>query len=370
MVLAGFLIAVGPATATSTTTTSSTTTIPTSTTTIPTPTTTTVPTSTTTTTPTTTTTIPSKRSKLPWPKVGSAAVLIPQVSVAASSPNQPRVPIASLTKMMTTWVVLHRLPLTYAQRGPCLTVNANDVAAYDHDVASGQSNVEIVLGMRICEGTLLRGLLVHSAGDYAQLLVGLVGLNDAQFVMVMNRDARVLGLRNTHYVDYTGIGLGDMSTAHDQAQLAALLMVSEPIVRSIVALTQVALPVAGVVGSYTPLIGNYGVIGVKSGFTNPAGGCDVMAINVVFHRIVVTTYAVVLGQHGSNPLALAGEAALALSRSLRSSLAYVVTSSGDQVRWIGWLGDVVPPPTTTTTTTTTTSTTTTTTTTTTTLPAG
>ena len=296
-------------------------------------------------------------------------MLIPQVSVAASSPNQPKVPIASLTKMMTAWVILHRLPLTYAQRGPCLSVSAGDVAAYDYDVASGQSNVEIVLGMRICEGTLLRGLLVHSAGDYAQLLVSLAGLNDAQFVMVMNRDARVLGLRHTHYVDYTGIGPGNVSTAHDQGMMAAVLMASEPIIRSIVALTHVALPVAGVVGSYTPLIGNYGVIGVKSGYTNPAGGCDVMAINVVFHRIVVTTYAVVLGQHGSNPLALAGDAALALSRSLKSSLKYFATSTGDQVKWIGWPGDVVlPPPTTTTTTTT--STTTTSTTTSTTVPAG
>jgi D-alanyl-D-alanine carboxypeptidase (penicillin-binding protein 5/6) len=306
---------------------------------------------------------------LPWPKVGSAAVLIPQVSVAASSPNQPKSPIASLTKMMTAWVILHRLPLTYTQRGPCLNVSASDVAAYDYDVASGQSNVEIVLGMRICEGTLLRGLLVHSAGDYAQLLVSLAGLNDAQFVMVMNRDARVLGLRHTHYVDYTGIGPGNVSTAHDQAMIAAELMASEPIIRRIVALTQVALPVAGVVGSYTPLIGNYGVIGVKSGYTNPAGGCDVMAINVVFHRIVVTTYAVVLGQHGSNPLALAGDAALALSRSLKSSLKYFGTSTSDQVKWIGWPGDVVlPPPTTTTTTTTTTTSTSTTTTTT--VPAG
>ena len=280
-------------------------------------------------------------------------MLVPQVSVAASSPSQPKVPIASLTKMMTAWVILHRLPLRYAQRGPCLSVSAGDVAAYDYDVASGQSNVEIVLGMRICEGTLLRGLLVHSAGDYAQLLVSLAGLNDAQFVMVMNRETRVLGLRHTHYVDYTGIGPGNVSTAHDQGMMAAVLMASEPIIRGIVALTQGALPVAGVVGSYTPLIGNYGVIGVKSGYTNPAGGCDVMAINVVFHRIVVTTYAVVLGQHGSNPLALAGDAALALSRSLRSSLKYFVTLTGDQVKWIGWPGDVVlPPPTTTTTTTT------------------
>jgi D-alanyl-D-alanine carboxypeptidase (penicillin-binding protein 5/6) len=261
--------------------------------------------------------------------------------------------------MMTAWVVLHRLPLSYQQRGPCVVVNAHDEALYRHDVETGQSNVEIVQGERICEGMLLRGLFVHSAGDYAQLLLVLMGTSEKQFVSIMNRDALALGLRHTHYVDYTGIAPGDLSTAKDQATLAVDLMTSEPVVRSIVALSQVRLPVVGVVGSYTPLIGEYGVIGVKSGFTDAAGGCDVMAINVRIGSSTITTYAVVLGQQGDDPLGLSGEVGLALSRSLRSSIALVATSTGREVEWVGWPGDLVPPPTTTTTTTTTTTSTTT-----------
>lgn len=295
---------------------------------------------------------------MPWPKQGSAAVAVPQLSVAASSPSQPRVPIASLTKMMTAWVVLHRLALTYQQRGPCVVVSAHDEALYHYDVDTGQSNVEIVQGERICEGMLLRGLFVHSAGDYAQLLLTLMRTTEAKFVSIMNRDALALGLHHTHYVDYTGIAAGDRSTAKDQATLAVDLMASEPIVRSIVALTQVKLPVVGIVGSYTPLIGEYGVIGVKSGFTDAAGGCDVMAIKVHIGSSIITTYAVVLGQQGADPLGLSGEVGLALSRSLRSSIAIVVTSTGHAVEWVGWPGDLVFPTTTTTTTTTSTTTTT------------
>lgn len=266
---------------------------------------------------------------------------VPQLSVAASSPYQPRVPIASLTKMMTTWVVLHQRPLTYAQPGPCLTVTAAQYAMWKYDVATDQSNAQIAIGETVCERTLLRGLLVHSAGDYAQLLVTLIGWSEVQFVAAMNHDAAALGLRRTHYVDNTGILPGNVSTAHDQATLAVRLMAAEPIVRTIVALTQVDLPVAGVVASYTPLIGQYGVIGVKSGYTNAAGGCDVMAINVVLDNVPITTYAVVLGQHGANPLALAGAAALALSRSLRSSIKVIATPSGRAIAWVGWRGDVV-----------------------------
>jgi len=248
-------------------------------------------------------------------------------------------------------------------------VNAYEVALWKHDVATGQSNAEIEEGMTLCEGTLLRGLLVHSAGNYAELLTKLMGVNDVQFVAMMNRDAKILGLRRTHYTDYTGIDPGNVSTASEQAILANDLMSNEPIVRSIVALAQVTLPVAGVVASYTPDIGQYGVIGVKSGFTLPAGGCDVMAINVTLNHTVITTYAVVLGQQGSNPLAVAGQAALTLSRKLHSSMRVLATLTGRKIAWVGWAGDLIATNPTTTTTTSTTSTTSTSSTTSTTVPA-
>jgi serine-type D-Ala-D-Ala carboxypeptidase (penicillin-binding protein 5/6) len=310
------------------------------------------------------------KDKLPWPKQGSAAISIPALNVEAESPSQPQQAIASLTKMMTTWVVLHQLPLTYAERGPCLNVTAEQVASYHFDVATDQSNAAIKLGESLCEGTLLRGLLVHSAGDYAQLLVALMGMTQAQFVNLMNKDAASFGMAHTHYVDYTGISPYDRSTAHDQAIIAVALMTNEPIVRSIVALPRVNLPVAGVVISYTPLVGQDGVVGVKSGYTNLAGGCDVMTINYNLNGELITTYAVDLGQHGWDALNIAGDANLLLSHSLRSQFAREVTPLGETVSWFGWPGYVVAPATTTTTTTTSTTTTSTTTTstTTTTLP--
>ena len=245
--------------------------------------------------------------------------------------------------MMTAWVVLHRLPLAYHQSGPCLTVTQTDVAAYDYDVASGQSNAKIVLGERLCEGMLLRGLLVHSAGDFAQLLQTLTGYSSATFIRIMNLDAKAMGLVHTRYVDLTGISPADRSTAREQAALAVRLMANEPIVDRIVALPQVELPYAGVLGSYTPFVGVGGVVGVKSGFTNLAGGCDVMAVKVSVGRATILAYAVVLGQNGADPLAIAGNAALALTRSMRPSLRSVGTPSGVLVKWVGPPNFVVTP---------------------------
>lgn len=242
--------------------------------------------------------------------------------------------------MMTVWLVLKKFPLSNSQLGPCETVTASDIAFYDRDVAQQQSLVKIVKGQYICERTLLRGIFVHSAGDYAQLLVQFTGLSFPSFVTLMNREARALRMTHTHYVDVTGISSGDVSTAHDQSVLAVDLMTTQSIVRSVAALTKVWLPVQGVVGTYTPDLGHSGVVGVKSGYTGEAGGCDVMAVNLLLNKTVVTTYIVVLGQHSNNALALSGEVALALYRSLRPSIARVVTPAGVRIQWIGSLSDL------------------------------
>jgi serine-type D-Ala-D-Ala carboxypeptidase (penicillin-binding protein 5/6) len=290
-------------------------------------------------------------SALPWPHQGISAVAVPQVSVVAGSPHQQARPIASLTKMMTAWVILHRLPLSVGQRGPCVTVNAQDVALYHHDNVTGQSDAEVKVGERLCENTLLEGLLVHSAGNFAFIFLRILHTNVTTFVTKMNQDARTLGLLHTHYVDPTGIKPGDRSTAVDQAMLAADLMSAEPIVRSIVDRTHVVLPVAGDLISYTPFVGFNGVIGVKSGYTIPAGGCDAMAVRFTLNGVTITTYAVVLGQQGGDSINHAAEFALTLNRALRQYLTVLSSSAGKRVIWTGSPGDVVTTTTTSTTTT-------------------
>lgn len=296
-------------------------------------------------------------SDLVWPQRGSAAIIVPELGVETASPSQPVEPIASLTKMMTAWVVLHRLPLSGTETGPCEVMNTSDLELYNDDVDLDLSVVKIVANERLCERTLLRGMLVHSAGDYAQLLAGLTGMRTATFVAAMNQAARTLKLNSTHYVDVTGLSAGDRSTAENQATMAATLMNDEPVVQSIVDLSEVSLPVAGVVSSYTPYVGEANVVGVKSGFTTAAGGCDVMAMDDRIGNAVITTYAVVLGEHSDNPLGTAGLDALTLSHSIRTLMARVGTTSGPQLRWIGPSTDVVTTTTSTTSTTTTTTTT-------------
>jgi D-alanyl-D-alanine carboxypeptidase (penicillin-binding protein 5/6) len=279
---------------------------------------------------------PGTVTQLAWPTVGSAALVIPGEGVAQSWHNEV-VPIASLTKLMTAYVVLKQLPLSIGQTGPCITVSENDVADYEALSAQDESSVYVVQGESLCESDLLNGLLVHSASNYAVLLANMVSGNTTAFVAKMNVTAVSMGLSGTHYADVSGFDPGSVSTALDQAKLAIALMKS-PLVRSIVDLPDVTLPVAGTVASFTPYVGVDNVVGVKSGRTAAAGGCDVMAMTYLQGSRTKTLYAVVLGQQGGDLLGPAGDAALALAQSaLKSQLphSYRFLSS---TSWgtIGW----------------------------------
>ena len=273
-------------------------------------------------------------ARIVWPSVGGAALLIPAYGVARSWHDQS-MPIASLTKLMTTYVTLAHLPLSIGQTGPCLTVTSGDVLVYDLMRASDQSSVPVVAGESLCEMDLLEGLLVHSANNFADLLATMVAGSSDTFVSMMNQSAAALGLRSTHYADPSGYDNANVSSALDQARLAVRLM-SSSLVRSIVLLTSVALPDAGVVGTYTPLLGTDNVIGVKSGRTSAAGGCDVMAMTFSQGSTTRVLYAVVLGQRGGDLLGPAGAAALALADSALALQHHYRFSRGESVGTVGW----------------------------------
>lgn len=283
--------------------------------------------------------LPGSTPPIAWPSIGGAALIIPSMDVAQSWHNDV-VPIASLAKMMTAYVTLKRLPLAQGAIGPCLTISATDVATYDEMKSTGQSSVAVSKGESLCEIDLLGGLMVHSANNFALLLATLVSGNVASFVVLMNQTAQRLGLTHTHYVEPSGYLDGSVSTALEQGELAVLLMKS-PLIRSIVLMPSITLPVAGTVKSFTPFIGTDNVIGVKSGRTDAAGGCDVMAMTFQEGTSTRVLYAIVLGQRGGDLLGPAGTAAFNLATSARDNELDHYFAKGARFATLGWGSDRV-----------------------------
>ena len=226
--------------------------------------------------------VPTHPVTLPWPTTGQAAVAVPSIGIDVASGAEQAVPVASLTKLMTAYVVLHDHPLALDQPGPDITVTQADVDDYDNDTVDDDSNAQVTLGEQLTEEQVLGGLLVHSADNYADLLARWDAGSIPAFVDKMNAEAVTLGMTHSHFVDASGVDPGSQSTASDLLKVAAPDM-TDATFASMVKQSSITLPVAGTISTYTPFLGLDGVIGVKSGFTTEAGGCDVVAVMRTVH---------------------------------------------------------------------------------------
>jgi D-alanyl-D-alanine carboxypeptidase (penicillin-binding protein 5/6) len=123
----------------------------------------------------------------------------------------------------------------------------------------------------------------------------------ATFVNHMNTRAAALGMVATHYADVSGFSPLTVSIPSDLVTLARIAML-QPVFAAIVALPQATLPVAGVVHNLDTLLGQGGVVGIKTGHTDQAGGCFVVVADLTIDGAAVRVYGAVMGQ----PNALAG----------------------------------------------------------------
>jgi serine-type D-Ala-D-Ala carboxypeptidase (penicillin-binding protein 5/6) len=180
----------------------------------------------------------------------------------ARGANRER-PIASTTKLMTALLTLERVSLTDVFTAP------------PYQALPAESQIGLKTGERMAVRDLLRALLLPSANDAAATLAQGVGGSTARFVHAMNRRARQLHLRHTHYSNPVGLDEGrNYSSAADLATLARRLR-ANAFFRHTTDLAKAKLRtgdhVRTVVNRNT-LIGRYPFVnGVKTGHTNKAG---------------------------------------------------------------------------------------------------
>jgi serine-type D-Ala-D-Ala carboxypeptidase (penicillin-binding protein 5/6) len=241
------------------------------------------------------TTLPGAPATLAWPATGEAAIGVEGGGLLDASGSQTKTPLASVTKIMTAYVVLHDHPLAATSSGTILTITPADVTTYQQDLASGDSVVNVVPGEQLSELQALEALLVPSGDNIATLLADWDAGSEPAFVTKMNATAKQLGLTNTHYTDASGVATGTVSTAADQVRLAMAAM-QMPAFRSVVDMPQVTVPVAGVQYNVDSQLGKNGIIGVKTGFTTAAGGCFVFAATTTVGGQAQTVVGAVLHQ--------------------------------------------------------------------------
>ncbi len=250
--------------------------------------------------------VPGDPPAMPWPKRGSAAVGVGGLGLVASSGDAQPIPAASVTKVMTALVLLTDKPLGETDDGPSVTLTDADVQSYESDLAGGQSVARVAAGETLTERQLLQGMLIPSANNYAETAARWDAGSIDAFVAKMNARAAALGMTRTKFGDVSGASPSSTSTPTDLLTLGMVAM-RDPAFAAIVAMPQADLPVAGTVFNVDAVLGQSGIIGVKTGSGLKTGANFLFAAHATVDGRVITIHGCVMGQPTLNAAFEAGK---------------------------------------------------------------
>lgn len=217
-----------------------------------------------------------KGASLPYIYANSFALTDSQTAYPILEKNsKSKVPIASLTKIMTALVVLENYDLNMP-----VTVKRDNASVIGSDI-------QLVPGEVLTIDSLLYGLLIQSGNDAAMTLASAQGSVE-DFVVKMNQKSEKLGLKDTRFRDPAGLDDGGYSTASDLAVLASYVVKNKKFAE-IVDIPEYTI--ISIDGRFTHSLKNSNrliisdeqyylpaAIGIKTGYTPGAGHCLVSAV--------------------------------------------------------------------------------------------
>ena len=222
-----------------------------------------------------------------------AAILIDQDTgtVLYEKNADQRVPIASITKVMTlmlTFEALHAGKIDYDTKVP----------VSNHAASMGGSQIWLEPGEDFTLDQMLRAICVSSANDAAVAVAELVGGSEESFVAMMNAKAAELGMTDTTFKNACGLDTeGHLSTARNVAIMSRTILTQYPEVLHYSGIwTDTLRNGQTMLVNTNKLLRRYdGITGLKTGTTGGAGVC----ISASATRNGLNLIAVVLGANSS-----------------------------------------------------------------------
>lgn len=140
--------------------------------------------------------------------------------LAASNPDQ-QLPPASLTKMMTSFIIEQKLMAGQLKEDEAVRMNES---AWCRG-SSTESCMYVPLNGTATVLEMLRGIIIQSGNDASKAMAEHIAGNEGAFAELMNAEAKRLGMHNTHFMNATGLPMeGHFSSALDMAILARAII--------------------------------------------------------------------------------------------------------------------------------------------------
>lgn len=222
---------------------------------------------------------------LPAPVLAAKSYLLYDYTsnqILANQNGDARMEPASLTKLMTAYLTFDAL-----QHGTLLLEQNLNVPATAVRKANNESRMFLKAGQTVTVDELLRGLIVPSGNDAAITLALNIAGSEAGFVELMNKEAKRLGMNDTHFTN--PVGLPDAqhySTANDLALLAAAIIRDFPQHYSLFALREFTFNNVTQSNRNRLLWIEPYADGIKTGHTETAGYCLIGSVKRDNHRMI------------------------------------------------------------------------------------
>jgi D-alanyl-D-alanine carboxypeptidase (penicillin-binding protein 5/6) len=206
------------------------------------------------------------------------------IILAANNENEKRSP-ASLTKLMTSYVVFKRLKEEF------ITLD-DEVKISEKAWRTGGSKSFIEVGKMIKLEDLLKGMIIQSGNDASVALAEHVAGSEGTFVLFMNDYAQQIGMKNTRFENASGLPHDDQyTTAKDIALLSSAMIRDFPVYYEWYSQKEFTYNNITQTNRNKLLFTDSTVDGLKTGWTQKAGYCLVTSANRVDMRLI----SVVLG---------------------------------------------------------------------------
>jgi len=279
---------------------------------------------------------------LPWPTAGQAAYGAVGYGVLATHNIDAPTPMASVAKVVTALSVLSKKPIALGQTGPTLTFTDDDVAIYNQYVSNNGSSVPVSVGEKMTEYQALQAMMLPSANNIADTLaIWAFGSLQAYETYASSYVAK-LQMTHTTIADASGFSENSASTADDLILLGQAAL-ANPVLAQIVGQKSADSP-SGAFNNVDTLLGQSGVVGIKTGNTDLAGGVFLGAANITVNNQQLTVITAVMhtdtlssALSSTLPLVKAGSD----SFSLRSVLAAGDSVGKATAPWGSWSGIIV-----------------------------
>ena len=212
---------------------------------------------------------------IPAPDLNAKAALVMDAytgKVLFATHATSALPIASISKLMTTLLVLKYIPM-------------DTIITIPQDAMDTYGNYgDLRVGEQITARSLLNLMLVVSSNNAAVTFADYVSAaTKTPFPDLMNKEAQNMGLYAAYFKEPTGLSAHNAASAWDVARMANAAF-ANPLVKSFI-----SMPTATVYSANRTIvhnlvntdeiIGRDGIIGGKTGFTDEAGQCLVALVH-------------------------------------------------------------------------------------------